>query len=278
MGSFTKDNDSQSETTEIPDPLDDFFAAPLDEAEFYKLHHWLKGIKNSSVFEVHGFLCALTSSPVRLPPSVYFPTMLRPDLPNIVTEEDLRTHMNLLMRLHNQIGHSLIHDDVFYPLIDFREIKDSDSPHPFFETKRLSTEQHEHLRYWCHGYLAALELKSTNWEELEDISHLLFHLKVLAEKNPSPNFFSATFDLDMTSGQINYLITELVTSLPALVGVIYDQSCLKSDHPKNNMKLEKTDLNIILSKDEQTRRNGLCPCDSGWSFVQCCAQKPNTIH
>ena len=84
--------------------------------------------------------------------------------------------------------------------------------------------------------------------------------------------------MDMTAGQIDYLINNLGGSLPVLLAMTYDQSCHAAiDHEKKNKKQGETDINI-LSMRERTKRNAPCYCESGKPFIQCCAQNPSTFH
>lgn len=84
---------------------------PLTQEELTLLDTWLRALKpDLSLFQVHGFLCAVLTTPVEIPPTNYFPAMLVPDLPDIVSEEDMQLYLDMVMQLKIELSDSLSHD------------------------------------------------------------------------------------------------------------------------------------------------------------------------
>jgi len=73
---------------------------PLTQEELSLLDTWLCALKPGiSLFQVHGFLCAVLTTPVEIPPTDYFPAMLVPNLPDIVSEDDMQLYLDMVMQL-----------------------------------------------------------------------------------------------------------------------------------------------------------------------------------
>ena len=99
----------------------DSLAAPLTADELHELNGWLSNLKDkeTSLFGVHGFLCAILTSPITIPSDKWFATMLGPKLAKRVPANELQMRLHQLMRLNHQLTHSLMHDEVVYPLYEF---------------------------------------------------------------------------------------------------------------------------------------------------------------
>ena len=90
---------------------------PLTHEELTLLDTWLRTLKKGiSLFQVHGFLCAILTSPANIPPSDWFPAMLVPNLPDIVPEEEMKLYLDMIMQLKIELAESLSHDQVISPL------------------------------------------------------------------------------------------------------------------------------------------------------------------
>ncbi len=120
---------------------------PLMQEELSLLDTWLRALKPGvSLFQVHGFLCAVLTTPVEIPPTDYFPAMLVPDLPDVVPEEEMQMYLDMIMQLKLELAESLSHDEAVQPLVDFRSV-------PPLNANRLFQDQRSHLKEWCQGYL-----------------------------------------------------------------------------------------------------------------------------
>lgn len=148
--------------------------APLTLEELTLLDTWLRSLKNGlSLFHVHGFLCAILTSPADIRPTEWYPAMLVPNLPDIVSEEDMKLYLGMIMQLKLELRESLNHDEVVCPLIDFR-------PMPSLSANTLFQDQHPHLKAWCQGYLSGIALRREHWKPLQDFHNLELALQVIA--------------------------------------------------------------------------------------------------
>ena len=261
------DNQGQSKTMHLADKHLEL--PPLTQEELSLLDTWLRPLKPGlSLFHVHGFLCATLTTPVEIPPSDYFPAMLVSDLPDIVPEADMQLYLDMVMQLKLELSESLSHDDVVQPLLDFR-------PMPPLNANRLFQDQRAHLKEWCQGYLSAVTLRRKYWQPLQDFQNLELVLQVIANETQAAKIIGINHK-NLSQGQIQTLIDQMINSLPVLLSIVYDQAC-EIDETKPNHKHKETDINILFSQ-EKAKRQAPCPCGSTKPFVECCALSRETRH
>ena len=77
----------------------DSLAAPLTIEELHELNDWLSNLKgkSTSLFEVHGFLCAILTSPITIPSEKWFAAMLGPKLAMQVPANELQIRLHQLI-------------------------------------------------------------------------------------------------------------------------------------------------------------------------------------
>ena len=243
---------------------------PLTQEELTLLNTWLQSLKNGlSLFRVHGFLCAILTSPADIPPTEWYPAMLGPDLPDIAPEEGMKLYLNMVTQLKLKLSESLSHDEIVCPLIDFR-------PMPTLSANILFQDQHPRLKAWCQGYLSGIALRREHWKSLQDFQNLELALQVIANEAQAAKLFGIE-NQGISQGQIQTLVNQTIDSLPVLLGMLYDQACEIADSPKPYHKHKKTDVNILFSQ-EKAKRLAPCPCGSSKPFAECCALSREARH
>ncbi len=243
----------------------DSLAASLTTDELHELNGWLSNLKDraTSLFEVHGFLCAILTSPTTIPSDKWFAAMLGSKLAKRVPANELQIRLHQLMRLNHQLTNSLMHDEIVYPLIDYQPVLP-------FEAYNLSDSQRDNLRLWCQGYLAAVRLAPEGWTTLQDNKHLLYTLRALKQKELTAKSLGALPETNLSEGQLYKFESDLIEALPVLIAAVYDAACSLTESTKLTNKSEKTTMRI-LSKEERAKRAIYCSCESGKLFTQCCA-------
>lgn len=249
------------------------FPCFLSQIERQKLNDWAEKIKGISLFEIHGFLCAILTCPTIISPTQWLPILLGPNLSEIVSDEEMSTYRDMVMQLKEEVAHHLIHDEVFYPLVNLY----FEGAELFFEDDNLSTIQLEHLHLWCQGYLSEMKLEPTSWEMLPEYKNLLFVLRALKQPNPSPASLGIAPGTELTPAQIQRMISHFVEGLPVALSIAYDQACAISKEPKENKKLRKTSIHRLFT-EESAKKYTPCPCNSGMPFAQCCGIERGMVH
>ncbi len=253
--------DHVDESTELP---------PLAPQELSLLDTWLRGLKsNLSLFYTHGFLCAVLTTPVEIPPTEWYPAMLPANLPDIVPEDEMKFHLDMLMQLKLELSESLSHDQVVNPLFDFH-------PMPPLQAHRLFQDQRTHLKEWCQSYLAGIALHREHWQPLQDVQHIVLTLQVIANEAQATKIMGVEHQ-NLRPVQIQTLIDQMIDSLPVLLATLYDQSCEIANPPKTYHKHQKTEVNRLFSQ-EKAKRQAPCPCGSHKPFDECCALNRETQH
>jgi len=191
-----------------------FLTAPLSTSEQMALHEWLKEVRSMTLFEAHGFISAIISSPEPIAPATWFPVMFGPDLPNRVSVQEMNMHLNRTVRMYHQITQTLAKERALIPLIDFNQT----TPSGYF-----SQEQQAHLRQWCQGYLNGTDITFEAWQALKGFNHLFLILTTLMNSNPTPESMGLGANT-LTPGQMNKVLNDFVNILPALLIMLYQQA------------------------------------------------------
>jgi uncharacterized protein len=220
---------------------------PLTDADLDRLEELLEAeVFNGEAMrldEAQAMLCAVVSSPVPVPPTVWLPEALGPgakEADNAVVAETVE----LLMRMNNDIAAALMADETVAPML-----------YPVDE----SCEEYD-FAAWADSYIFGAGL-TEDWYELagkhaDDLSELLEPMFLLngmlkedAEK-AGERWFSPAEE--------ERLVSDIQENLPVIVQTLY------------NFWRAKRGGATVQREDAKTGRNDPCPCGSGKKFKQCC--------
>lgn len=190
------------------------------------------------ISELDGFLTAIASAPVLLPPSQWLPAVWGGALPTFATQEEGKTVMSLLLRHYNTVNETLRENpENFSMLLQYREV---------------DGREYEIVDEWCLGYLRGVSVSPEIWVPVIQRETQLFAVLRLfgSEEGWQEQETFAPAQLD-----------ELRESLPDVVWMIY-------------LRAREQEAGAVPYRREQTKagRNDPCPCGSGKKYKQCCLQ------
>jgi yecA family protein len=250
-------------------PDQDTDTPPLSHEELKVLHHWLRNLNGSGIFQLHGFLSAIITSPTTTLPDEWLPIALIPALSDFgEPREDLPSFIDMVMRFQMEIMESIVLNGCFYPRIDFHAV------FPIESCNLLQSQRH-HLKEWCQGYLDGMQPTFDDWKPLPDFHNLMYHLSILREDEPTAHSFGFLNTIDINQNQINKLVSDMIESLPILLEIIFEQASELADLPRLIEKNNRANINS-LSKHEKAKQ--LCPCLSGKPFIRCCGLGRGILH
>ena len=233
--------------------MKDLFA-PLTEHELDQLDHFLldrldedeaaedkdEGILN--IAELDGFMTAMVSGPVMVPPSRWLPAVWGDFEPVWETTAQFEEILALMMRHMNSVSGMLrAAPDEFEPLFMEREVDG--------RVYRIVDE-------WCEGYLRGMRLDLSDWSSTENFSHLLGLMLLFASDEGFEKLRQFTIE---EVEEYQDLITPAVRQAHAYwLG-------------------QRSDKRTVRHEGAKTGRNDPCPCGSGQKFKKCCGAK-TTLH
>jgi len=206
----------------------------LTSQELQPLNTWLQAASNTSIFEAHGFLCAVICCPIQITATTWLPALL----PNATRDDEAQTFSALLKQLHADIAMQFSHYEVITPLVD-------DSPVLPFEASKLTSAQREHLAQWCQGFLTGMKQHEDSWHALKTFKDLNLALQVVSDEDVAAKLLGIKGAYRPHSPQVERIVTDMVDGLPILLGITYDQACEIANPPKENKKPKKTDINLL---------------------------------
>lgn len=218
-----------------PDPI-------LEQLENALASPVFKG-KALSVDRLHGFLCAVASSPDMIPPSKWLPDVLG-QKPEYASMEQAQEIMGLLMQFHSNVTKTLL---------DGQPPKLILKPHS-------PTDSQPDYQAWCEGYILGWSLSTQEWLRPGNEALKKLTMPIL--------FLSGAFREDAQSRGKQYMPDEdelkiqqeCVDALPGAVTAIYHFF----------LSRRKSALAPIQRETPKTGRNDACPCGSGKKFKHCC--------
>jgi uncharacterized protein len=231
---------------------------PLTDAEFERLSGVLHRFDNKSPMnleQLDGFLAALISGPVTVPPSEYLPKIMGDDMDLEDTFDGqtvLQDFLSLLMRHWNVIADTLQSDEVFLPLL--------------LEGEDGIT----HANDWATGFHRGMELRRDQWAALlDDEEHggLLVPILALAHENdPDPDM--RPYKEQISAERREKLIVGAAAGVTGIYRYFEAQRLVESHLFGNTATVRRAMPKI--------GRNDPCPCGSGKKFKHCCGR--TTLH
>lgn len=233
----------------------------LSESELAKLSAFLNtsfaGAKPMPLTQVHGFLCAILSTPNLIMPSQWQPVLFG-GAPEFNSMEEAQEIIGLLMQLNNQISRQLRGEGKFELLL-------------WDQNKKVALAEcsFETLADWCKGYLQGTRLDPL-WHTDEEGIMLLLPFGVLAN------------ELDLKGDE------------DADGNIIQDEMPFKErfksrllEYIKKNYYYWEDYRNSPPIYDEEESyqrisvkigRNDPCPCGSGKKYKKCCIDLSKDLH
>lgn len=199
--------------------------------------------KALSVDRLHGFLCAVASSPDTIPPSKWLPDVLG-QKPAYESMEQVQEIMGLLMQFHNDVAKMLL----------------DGQPPKLILKPRSATDPQPDYQAWCEGYILGWALSTQEWLRPGNEALKKLTMPIL--------FLSGAFREDAQSKGKPYMPDEddlkmqqeCVEALPGAVAAIYHFF----------LSRRKSASAPIQRETPKIGRNDPCPCGSGKKFKQCC--------
>ena len=197
---------------------------------------------------LHGFLCAVISSPDTIAPSQWMPEVFGTE-PGYESLDQAKEFMALMMNFYNDVATTLLNNQSLKLIL------------------KPCTPIDNHLDYqtWCEGYILGWSLSTREWLQPGNnpLKRLTFPILYLsgAFKEEAERRGKA-----YESGEEEQKVwQDCVDVLPQTVMAIY------------NFWLSKRKQTPAQRGQAKVGRNDLCPCGSNKKFKQCCGNSP-TIH
>ena len=194
------------------------------------------------VSELDGFLTAIVSGPVLIPPSRWLPAVWGDFEPTWGSPKVFESIFTLIMRHMNAIADSLMeHPQDFEPLFLVRE-EDG-------KTNIIADE-------WCHGYMRGVALAAESWHEGGQEMHILL----------TPIVAFGTEEGWQSLQKMNMTAVENVrNAITPNVQEIHAWWLARRDE-------EVVDHSPLRQAEPRIGRNDPCPCGSGKKYKKCCLQ------
>lgn len=237
---------------------------PLTEAEMNQLNDVLFAMNDdqqdaTSMSMVDGLFTALAISPETVSPNEWLTWIVgEGDFPDQQTAQTITT---LLMRHHNTVQRQLRDDAMsdFSPIFLYRE----NSEVPW-------------VADWCHGFMAAVHLRSEAWlsafhsEEERAPLDVIYGMTLLAppdlEQAPEAN------------EQAHDEVEEVAFYMRRLAYTALDDYRHQFDPIAGWEVL--VDMCVMQLRDHLLHpvQDETCPCGSGKDFIECCGKENRTVH
>lgn len=195
-----------------------------------------------SISELDGFLTAVASGPVTIPPSHWLTAVWGAIEPEWKSEAEFKHVFSLMIRHMNNIIDALSNNEEFEAL--FSEVKIEDGPYILVDD-------------WCYGYMQGVYLAEDKWG-LDDqvISALLEPMKL----------FSSHGMLKKLDQLNESEVDKLQNAVEPNAREIYSYWLTR-----------RQDFTPLASgtyhrEEPRTGRNDPCPCGSGKKYKKCCLQ------
>ncbi len=222
------------------DYLEEFLVNRIDEDE--ATYESDCGVFCASMLD--GYLTAIVSGPVTVPPSVWLPDLWG-DFDHVwETEEELSSIMTLFMRHMNGIARTLMDAPETY--------------YPIFNVRLVEGDEHEIVDEWCEGYIRAVNIYPELWQfDDEESAGLMGPIVAFTKQG---DFFGHELE---ESDRL-----QLVNAIPP-VAILIHQYWLQQRQPDAQANRRRTYQKI--------GRNDPCPCGSGKKYKKCCLNR-GTVH
>jgi uncharacterized protein len=233
----------------------DDLTSPLSEREIERLDQFLldrvdeniltddmdEGIFDISTLD--GFLTAIISGPITIPPSVWLPSLWGDFEPVWESEEAFSEILTLLLRHMNGIIQTLMdYPDDFEPLYMERIVED--------KTYIIVDE-------WCEGYHRGVELTSEHWLANEEITVLLAPIYAFTEVTDWKGHDYSEEEIRSIQNAIAPNVRDIYT--------YWLEKRANTPPPQEQPVMEST-----VNNEPKVGRNDPCPCGSGKKYKKCC--------
>ncbi len=227
---------------------------PLNEEELFQLEHFMlyrsftesddmddrpyvEGFDEGILClnELDGFLTAIVSGPIMVPPSVWMQFLWGDDEPVFDSDDDFNMFFSLLSKHMNTITVTLMEQpERFYPLFECREVDGKD----IFIVDE-----------WCEGYMRAVSINEPLWLG-QSIQHDQ-HLEAIRGFTQATDWRGC----DETPLDKGNERAEVVWHAAFLIHQFW-------------LNVRSSDLPEV--KQSKVGRNDPCPCGSGKKYKKCC--------
>lgn len=228
----------------------DDLTSPLSEHEIERLDQFLldrideniltddmdEGIFDISTLD--GFLTAVISGPVTIPPSVWLPALWGDFEPVWESEEAFTEILTLLLRHMNGIIQTLMdYPEDFEPLYMERVVED--------KTYTIVDE-------WCEGYHRGINLTAQHWRDNDVITQLLAPIYAFTEVTDWRGH-------DYSEEEVRSIQNAIAPNVRDIYAYWLER---RTDTPPPEQP--------YTSSEPKIGRNDPCPCGSGKKYKKCC--------
>ncbi|MGD8570027.1 MAG: UPF0149 family protein [Gammaproteobacteria bacterium] len=192
------------------------------------------------ISELDGFLTAIVSGPVMVPPSQWLPAVWGDFEPEWDNEKDFNEIMSLFMRHMNGIAGTLLESpEKFEPLFLQREVKG---------------KTYDIVDEWCYGYMRGVALAMDEWDKGgHEMMALLMPIMAFASEQGWDELDNMSED---EVDNIRNAITPNVREIHA-----YWLARRENSGPSHSP---------VRNTEPRVGRNDPCPCGSGKKYKKCC--------
>lgn len=218
------------------DWLDEFLPSRVDEDA--DTHDKDEGILDVS--ELDGFLTAVVSGPVMLPPSQWLPVVWGDFEPTWENEKDFSKVMSLMVRHMNGIAGTLL--------------EQPENFEPIFNEHRVQGKNHTIVEEWCHGYLRGVSLAMDEWDKGgHEMMALLTPIMAFVSDDGWKQL------KEMTDEEVENLKNAIMPNVREIHAFWLARRGESRPSPTP-----------VRHTEPRVGRNDPCPCGSGKKYKKCC--------
>lgn len=216
----------------------------------------------NNIFAVHGFLTAIITTPIEVPPNEWLLMILNLDprkpvfmqqRPLFSSEEESSKVILAIHNLKEYITATLQSEKPYYPLVSIEDPKMA-----MFKAKK------ENVSDWCNGYLHGVDCYLKAWSIVQNVFVPLVPFAVVSG---SYSYEDLVKDMDPKSLNKNEDLKYCMETIPTTVKSLYRYW---QANPYKEVAKANAAEKLIKSFKQWNEK---CTCGSGKRFGDCCLKK-----
>ena len=240
-------------------------AKPLSEKDSALIDRYFpnQGVVGNQSLTRHGlqgFVSATICAPLPVFPGEWIEALLDTYEIEVPEEGEMQELLVALLKFSNQLAVAFIEGEPLLP-----------EPYDIDTTPQGTSE----MELWCDGFLHGFHFNEDDWFDLDDddaIEELESCAAIIAAL--------AMRELDnknLSASEFREKMTMVQAALPMAIGSLYGMA--RSDLYAYFVEDFHEEMDIDLpAVSTKIGRNELCPCGSGRKYMNCCIDKPLTLH
>ncbi len=202
--------------------------------------------KDEGIFDISsldGFLTAIVSGPVMIPPSQWLASIWGDFEPEWNTEKDFKIIFTLLMRHANSITGYLMNEP--------------ESFEPLFMERKVDGKTYTIVDEWCYGYMIGVELCANKWNlDNMDMTILLTPIQTFGTKVGWEKLD------DLNEQETENIRRAIIPNVREIHGYWLARRESSPDNESSQAPVRRSEPRV--------GRNDPCPCGSGRKYKKCC--------